>query len=468
NVAATTVTAARSSDQQAAPDRFRLHVVFPPELRRAFPLGDRETVAGRDPGLDGLVLEHGTISRRHAALAWDGARRVHALRDLGSRNGSSVDGVAAAADEARSLVDGSILRLGDVLLVYEQDAGGAGDGEDGVQVARDAVPGQAARVRRLRALLGAMARDPAPVLIIGETGTGKERIARELHRLSGRGGKLVALNCAALSAQIVESQLFGHVKGAFTGATEAQPGLFRAAHGGTIFLDEIGDLPPELQPKLLRVLQEGEVLPVGATQPARVDVRVVAATHRDLGRGVAEGKFREDLYARLSIAELHVPALRERRIDLLDWVARLHADWAAKRGGDGSAPRFDADAAEALLRFGWPLNLRGVERLVHELGAGAGGGGVIGKAALPSWLGTRAAGVAALASPAAGDTAAAAGGAAEGAGREPVPTRDEFTRAFEELGGSVHGLAKRFGRDRRQIYRWIETHGLGDRRPRGR
>src|SRR6185295_12975186 len=122
--------------------------------------------------------------------------------------------------------------------------------------------------------------------------------------------------------------------------------------------------------KLLRALQEGEVLPVGATQPVRVDVRVVAATHRDLVRAIDAGTFREDLYARLSIGELRVPPLRERRVDLLDWIDRLHALWAAKRSAAG-ALRFDADAAEALLRFSWPLNLRGVERLVHELGAGA-------------------------------------------------------------------------------------------------
>ena len=460
--AATTVTGARGAEARARRVTCALHVVFPPELRRAFPLGEGESIAGRDPGLDGLLLDHGTISRQHAALAWSAAHHAHVVRDLGSRNGTSADAVPVTGTDARPLVDGSLLRLGDMLLVYEQDAAdGAGAAAgDGDAALRDAIPGAAALIRRLRALVARAAVDPAPVLILGDTGTGKERIAREIHRLSGRGGKHIAVNCAALSAEIVESQLFGHTKGAFTGAGEAQPGLFRAAHGGTVFLDEIGDLPLALQPKLLRVLQEGEVLPVGATQPARVDVRVVAATHRDLVRAVAAQTFRQDLYARLSIWELPVPPLRERRVDLLGWVDRLHAVWAAKR--DGAAPlRFEVDAAETLLGFSWPLNLRGIERLVHELGAARGQGGAIGRAALPAWL----TGPATTAD-AAPRSANASVGASPELATDSVPTREEFLRAFDELGGSVHALARRFARDRRQIYRWIEAHGLADRRQR--
>jgi len=459
-VAATTVTGSRGRETPARRVACSLHVVFPPELRRTFPLGEQESILGRDPGLDGVLLDHGTISRRHAALAWSAAHQAHAVRDLDSRNGTSADAVPVTGDDARALVDGSLLRVGDMLLVYEQDAGdgtvpGVGVGEG---ASREAIPGEAARIRRLRALVARAAADPAPVLILGETGTGKERIAREIHRLSGRTGKHIAVNCAALSAEIVESQLFGHTKGAFTGAGEAQPGLFRAAHGGTVFLDEIGDLPLALQPKLLRVLQEGEVLPVGATQPARVDVRVVAATHRDLARAVGAQTFREDLYARLSIWELAVPPLRERRVDLLGWVDRLHAVWAAKR--DGAAPlRFEVDAAEALLRSSWPLNLRGVERLVHELGAAPPAGGAIRRSALPAWL-TGAVTPIAPAAPVAITEA--------GSGSQPVataaPTREEFMRAYEELNGSVHGLARRFARDRRQIYRWLEAYGLREDR----
>jgi transcriptional regulator with GAF, ATPase, and Fis domain len=449
----TTVTGGRRPETPPGGDKFLLHIVFPPALRRTVALGTGETAIGRDPGLDGVLVDDGTISRQHATLTWSAAQRRHAVRDLGSRNGTWVDGVPVK-DAPRTLVGGSLLRLGDTLLVYEEDVAAA---SDGAAVSRDDVPGEAAGMRRLRALLARVAADPAPVLILGETGTGKERIARELHRLSGRSGKLVALNCAALNTQLAESQLFGHLRGAFTGATEAQPGLFRAAHGGTLFLDEIGELPAALQPKLLRALQEGEVLPVGATQATRVDVRVVAATHRDLERAVTDGSFREDLYARLALAELAVPPLRDRRVDLLGWIERLGAAWAEKRGRE-TPLRFDADAAEALLRFAWPLNLRGIERLVHDLGAEGPASDVVTRGALPGWL-TAAGGEA----PAAETTTVmppAASAQPPARDREAVPTREEFTRAFHELEGSVHGLAKRFGRDRRQIYRWIEAHEL--------
>jgi transcriptional regulator with PAS, ATPase and Fis domain len=449
-ISRTTITRARAMAPGAQPARSSLHVVYPPALARVFPLGDEEVTAGRDPTLAGLVLDHGTISRRHAAISWSPRRGAHAIRDLASRNGTWADGVRATEDE-RPLVDGSLLRLGDALLVYEQDPLPAD--VDGAEVSRDAVPGKAAPIRHLRALMARAAADPAAVLIVGPTGTGKERIARELHRLTGRTGRLVALNCSALSAPIVESQLFGHVKGAFTGASDAQPGLFRAAHGGTLFLDEIGDLPLELQPKLLRALQEGEVLPVGATQPVPVDVRVVAATHRDLARAMAAGEFREDLYARLSIWELTVPPLRARRVDLLAWIDRLYAEWTAKRQG-GPPLELDADAAETLLRFGWPLNLRGLERLVHELAAGAAATTTITRAALPSWLTGEGEAPSPAPSP---ETPRAAPPE-----RPEVPTREAFTRAFEELGGSVHALSKHFGRDRRQIYRWLEAHGLSE------
>jgi transcriptional regulator with GAF, ATPase, and Fis domain len=457
----TTISGARVIDSQAQPGRCILHVVFPREVERVFRLRESETVVGRDPGLDGLLLDHGTISRRHAAVTWNPAQRSHAVRDLDSRNGTRVDGVSALSDAPRSLVNGSVLRLGDTLLVYEHDTGS--DDEDESRISRDAVPGKAANIRHLRALIARAASDPAAVLIQGDTGTGKERIAREIHRLSGRSGKLVALNCAALGAQIVETQLFGHVKGAFTGATDAQPGLFRAAHGGTLFLDEIGDLPLEIQPKLLRALQEGEVLPVGATQTVKVDVRVVAATHRDLTRAMHDHTFREDLYARLSTWELRVPPIRERRVDLLGWIDRLHAAWTARRDTAGTL-RFDADAAEALLRFDWALNLRAVDRLVHELAAAPGANTVFGRSALPAWLGAGTAGSAPAPEVVAPPSASSASGPVR-SNRDALPTRDEFKSAFEELGGSVRALAKRFGRDRRQIYRWLETYGLAERRP---
>src|SRR5262249_8247123 len=151
------------------------------------------------------------------------------------------------------------------------------EGDDAALVSTSAIPGQAAKTRGLRAAVGRAARDPSPVLIVGETGVGKELIAGEIHRGSGRTGALVAINRAALSRELVESQPFGHERGAFTGAHDAQAGYFRAAQGGTLFLDEIGELPLDLQPKLLRAIEEGTVHPVGSTRTVRVDVRIVAA-----------------------------------------------------------------------------------------------------------------------------------------------------------------------------------------------
>jgi transcriptional regulator with GAF, ATPase, and Fis domain len=397
-----------------------LTLVHPVELAVSVAVGTATLVAGRSS--DGWTVDHPTVSRRHFSLSWDAGISAHVAEDLGSHNGSCINGKRIGT--RRAVPHGAVIRLGDVLCVYERGAASS------PAPSSDALPGRATSLCDLRAALADAASDEVPVLLMGETGTGKERIAAELHRLSGRAGKLVAVNCAALSPQLVESQLFGHVRGAFTGASEAQPGLFRAADGGTLFLDEIGELPLALQPKLLRAVQEGEILPVGSTRAGRVDTRVVAATNRDLSSATARGEFRADLYARLSRRELRVPPLRERAVDVLDWIARL-------------APRpltFDADGAEALLLFDWPLNLRSIERLGREL---TGHIGLVGRSQLPAWL-RRAE-------------------ADEAPSPVPRPTREEFSAAFAQFGGRVHALARHFRRDRRQIYRWIEAFGLGRR-----
>jgi DNA-binding NtrC family response regulator len=412
----------------------RLTVVHPLHLERSIPLGNDPVELGRAATGATVQLEHGTVSRQHFIIEWDGKLGAHVGRDAGSRNGSSVNG--ADAKNPRPLRDNDVVRLGDVLLVYE--CGPALAEPDSDEISRDALPGISAAMRALRSQLHRTAGDPAPALVVGETGTGKEWVARELHRLGKRRGELVSINCAALSPQLVESQLFGHQKGAFTGATEAQPGLFRAADGGTLFLDEIGELPPDLQPKLLRAIQDGEVQPVGGTRVVRVDVRVIAATHRDLAAASERGQFRRDLYARLSLWELRVPPLRARRIDLFHWIARLQRRWR-----EGTPLVFEPDAAAALLAHPWPLNLRQIDRLVHELGAEK-RTSAVAEAELPAWL----------------DDAVVDETPSE---RSAIPTRDQFVAAFEEHKGSVRALAKHFGRDRRQIYRWLDQHGLRDR-----
>ena len=208
----------------------------------------------------------------------------------------------------------------------------------------------------MRALFGRVARvapSPAPVLITGESGTGKELVARAVHRASGR-RELLAVNCGAIPDQLLESELFGHARGAFTGATAEKQGLFQAAHRGTLFLDEIGELPLALQPKLLRAIETGEVRRVGETQSRAFDVRIVAATHRDLAAEVEEGRFREDLYWRLRVLHLEVPPLRERPGDV-----PLLVDFFLRRAGGSGGGKTLAPAAVALLaEHPWPGNVR--------------------------------------------------------------------------------------------------------------
>ena len=205
----------------------------------------------------------------------------------------------------------------------------------------------------------------ATVLITGETGTGKELVARALHDKSRRKTRLfAAVNCAALSENLLESELFGHVKGAFTGATERKPGLFSVADRGTLFLDEVGEMSLRLQAKLLRALQEGEVLPVGSTRPQKVDVRIIAATHRDLRAMSREGTFREDLFYRINVFPLRLPPLRERRADIIA-LAEHFIDRYAKQFGR-EVEGLTRAAAEALERYDYPGNIRELENEVQR------------------------------------------------------------------------------------------------------
>ena len=202
----------------------------------------------------------------------------------------------------------------------------------------------------------------ASVLITGESGTGKELVARALHKQSQRSGApFIAVNCAAIPRDLLESELFGHQKGAFTGAVKDNTGRFEQADGGTIFLDEIGELPIELQPKLLRVLQERTVEPVGGGKLRKLDIRVVAATNLDIDKALEEGRFREDLYYRLAVIQLHLPALRERPDD----IPVLLRHFCERSGAAGV--RFDREAMNALLNYQWPGNVRELENVVERI-----------------------------------------------------------------------------------------------------
>jgi sigma-54-specific transcriptional regulator len=220
------------------------------------------------------------------------------------------------------------------------------------------------RSRALLQVIHQVAPSDATVLVIGETGTGKEIVARHLHELSGRATHpFVAINCGAFSDTLVESELFGHEKGAFTGALTAKPGWFESAQGGTLFLDEIGDLPPAVQVKLLRVLQEREVVRLGSRQPIPIDVRLVAATNVDLHQAVAAGRFREDLYYRLRVSLLALPPLRERPGDILP-LARYFLSLYRQRLGAGPT-ELAPEAAGRLLAHAWPGNIRELENVIH-------------------------------------------------------------------------------------------------------
>ena len=215
----------------------------------------------------------------------------------------------------------------------------------------------------IRQLIGTIANSEATVLITGESGTGKELVAQALHYQSNRAeANFVPLNCAAIPKDLMESELFGHRKGAFTGALADRVGRFELAHGGTLFLDEIGDLSLDMQVKLLRVLQERVVDPVGSTRPVKIDVRVVAATHRDLEVEIAEGRFREDLYYRLNVLPVTTPPLRERRDD----IGQLVKFYAERFSGKSTPVSFTTDFIEALKSYDWPGNVRELSNLIHR------------------------------------------------------------------------------------------------------
>jgi DNA-binding NtrC family response regulator len=301
----------------------------------------RELVLGREPSC-GLWLDDDSVSRGHAALSPTptGLR----VRDLGSRNGVFVGG-ARVVGEADAEIGASI-RVGRSLLVVVRDADATTKEPEGELVGGVSLEALRARVRQLAPLA-------LHLLVRGESGTGKELVARRLHELSHRRGELVAVNCAAIPESLVESELFGHARGAYSGADRVRRGLVARADGGTLFLDELAELPLEAQAKLLRVLEDGVVRPVGEDRGVQVDLRVIGASLNDLAQRVEEGRFRIDLYHRIAAATLEVPPLRARIEDVPRLVDRFADD----------VP-FDLLAMEALLRHRWPGNVRELRNVV--------------------------------------------------------------------------------------------------------
>ena len=335
----------------AGPDHPMRTTLFLPAIR-----------LGTSPECD-LVLSDPSVSRTHAALE----RREQGLmvRDLDSTNGTRLQG--ARIREAW-LEPGGELSLGDTRIRVTLGTEARQALVDGAEGLGELV-GSSPAMQELYGLIRAVAPTPVSVLVTGESGTGKELVARCLHQLSGRRGDLVAFDAGAVEPALLRSDLFGHVKGAFTGASDAREGAFRSADRGTLFLDEVGELPLELQATLLRTLESREVRPVGADRSHPVDVRVVAATHRDLRAQVRAGRFREDLFHRLASFPLRVPALRERRQDLPALVTHL-ASRFPDHGGFSQA---------ALARLGGlplPGNVRELRNLVERALILAGGGEV--------------------------------------------------------------------------------------------
>jgi sigma-54 specific flagellar transcriptional regulator A len=224
--------------------------------------------------------------------------------------------------------------------------------------------GSSSAIQSVRSLIGSVARSNSTVLILGESGTGKELVARALHDLSERsGGRFVPINCAAIPKELIESELFGHRKGAFTGALSDRIGRFELAHGGTLFLDEIGDLALDMQVKLLRVLQERSIDPIGSSRPVPIDVRIVAATHRDIEGEIASGHFRQDLFYRLNVLPIEMPPLRDR----LDDIAELARQFAERHAMPGKTPvALEPDLLHVLRCYDWPGNVRELSNLMDR------------------------------------------------------------------------------------------------------
>ena len=435
--------------------------------------GDRPSARGARYGLyqiDEVVIGRGSI-REARRESQGGVRRLflqvpgrylsslHArlqrvgdewlLEDGRSTNGSFVNGERVTR---RSLRPSDVIELGHKhFLLSTAEPAPAGMNPDLDGEALDGQPGMTTLIPMLAQEFSALRRIAATalsVVLLGETGTGKELLAAAVHGISGRKGPLVPVNCGALTATLAESQLFGHKRGAFSGATRDEPGFLRSSDLGTLLLDEVGDLPEAMQSILLRALQDLRVVPVGSAQAHKIDVRFIAATHKDIPALVDAGQFRRDLWARLNGFTLRVPPLRERKPDL----GLLIADLLSKHAG-GSKLTIAPDAIRALLAHDWPSNVRELEQcLLRSIALGS--ESVIQRADLPPEIGAK--------------TGHAGNGAVPGTSRVPEsawPEADNELRSLlvqrlEEHQGNVSEVARSFGKARVQIQRWMKRFGV--------
>ncbi len=377
-----------------------------------------------------LRIPDARMSSRHARLSRVLGRWV--LEDLGSKNGTFLGELPITKGE---LDERALLQLGQTWLLFDPLA----RVPDGVvlapthePIAGDPLATLVPRLEHTFAAARAVAAADVPVLLLGPTGTGKEVTARAIHAASRRSGELVAVNCGALPDTLIESELFGHRKGAFSGANEDRLGLVRSADQGTLFLDEIGDLPLEAQAALLRALQEREVMPVGASRPTKVDFRTVAATHRDVGHMLEAGHFRRDLYTRIAGLTVHLLSLGERTEDLGLLVGRLIGDHPVT-----------PEAMLALLQHEWPGNVRELEQTLRTARILA-GERAIELSHLPPAFGP---GAAEPEDPRLDDPAERA-------------RRDELVRLLQIHRGNISAVARAMGKARMQIQRWMKRYAL--------
>lgn len=402
----------------------------------AIPFTQGTIVIGREPPPGNVRLALSSVSRVHARIAGAGSRWT--IADVGSRNGTHVNGLPI---KERELDEGDVVRIGDTLFEYvgANASSYAAYRPDGTMVppaarlapelAGDVVGGFV--MDRLAADLSVVARTPLPILLLGETGTGKEVFARAAHRASGRAGAFVALNCAAIPPALIEGELFGHRRGAFTGAERDRAGHIASADGGTLFLDEIGDMPLEAQAKLLRTLETREVVPLGASAPQKVDLRLLSATHRDLAQRVAEGTFRADLFARIAGHCLELPPLREHKEDIYA-LSRRYLE-------DGPPPTFGFYAA--LMLYDWPFNVRELVTTMKRARALAGARSP-GIDELPDAI------------------RAVVERAAEAPARDDPPTREELLELLAKHDGNLAAVARAVRRDRALVHRWLKRFGI--------
>ena len=406
-------------------------------------LGPAVTLIGRGTGDNHLkIAGDRSLSRNHAAVVYEADSRRFVIEDQGSRNGTYVNGRRA---EREHLSLGDLIRLGETVLAVTRRAAPRPD----LTPAGDrAIVAVSAAMRGVLAQCERVGPSDLHVLVTGETGVGKELVAHHIHASSGSRGPLVAVNCATLRPELAASELFGHVKGSFSGADRDHPGLLQTAAGGTLFLDEVGELLPDIQAQLLRAIEEHEIRPVGGTRTARVELRVVAATNVLLGDAADGGEFRSDLYARLAQWTVEVPPLRERREDVPALARHLMGRFAP-----GVEIDVTADAMEALCLHAWPRNVRELASLVRRMTVEFPDGGEVDLDLLPPGVlatrGTRAGDqepepVPGLPSPPPGQ----------------APTRTELEILLTHYRGKVTEVARHLGRHRVQVHRWLKRHDL--------